>query len=414
MKKPPTDPALRHLRASDLRAAAQLATQATASVARMAEGVHQSVWQTLGAPGGKRAEQARGITGLVYQCVQGVNALVGKGLDGALRALQPLFERIDQSRPDSPERAAVLAALNGVMGDHLRASGNPLALDMTLRCQGQVLTMENLPSVLAAAGPVTAKPLLFIHGLCMNELQWGGQHARALAALGYTPIYLRYNTGLHTSQNGRELAALLDQLLRAWPQPLQALDCVVHSMGGLVLRSALQIAQASKLPWAALVRRIAFLGTPHHGAPLERAGNWVDVLLGSTPWSRPLARLGQLRSAGITDLRYGLVQDADWQGRDRFRRQPDQRQHLPLPAGIACYTLAATLAPQRGLLADRLLGDGLVPLRSALGQHDEPARCLDFAPARQAILYRTGHMALLDAPAVTQQLLAWFEPQEPP
>ncbi|MEJ6001733.1 esterase/lipase family protein [Paucibacter soli] len=404
---------LRHLRASDLRAAAQLATQATAGVVRIAEGVHQSVWQTLGAPGamgaqgGRAAEQARGITGLVYRCVQGLNGLVGKGLDGALRALQPLFERIDRSRPDSPERAAVLAALNGVMGDQLRASGNPLALEMTLRCQGQVLTMENLPAVLAA-GPVTAKPLLFIHGLCMNELQWGEQHAQALAALGYTPIYLRYNTGLHTSQNGRELAALLDRLLRAWPQPLQALDCVVHSMGGLVLRSALQIAQASGLPWAALVQRIAFLGTPHHGAPLERAGNWVDVLLGSTPWSRPLARLGQLRSAGITDLRYGHVQDADWQGRDRFRRQPDRRQHLPLPAGIACYTIAATLAPQRGLLADRLLGDGLVPLRSALGQHDEAARCLDFAPTRQLILYRMGHMQLLNAPAVTGQLRAWF------
>jgi len=156
------------------------------------------------------------------------------------------------------------------------------------------------------------------------------------------------------------------------------------------------------------VQRVAFLGTPHHGAPLERAGNWVDVLLGSTPWSRPLARLGQLRSAGITDLRHGHVQDGDWQGRDRFHRQPDRRQPLPLPTGIACYTIAATLAPKRGLLADRLLGDGLVPLRSALGQHDEPARCLDFAPAHQAILYRMGHMALLDDAAVTQQLLAWF------
>ena len=43
---------LTHLRASDIRGIAQLATQATEAVTGIVEGVHQSVWSTLGVPGG--------------------------------------------------------------------------------------------------------------------------------------------------------------------------------------------------------------------------------------------------------------------------------------------------------------------------------------------------------------------------
>ncbi len=403
---------MKHLRSTDLRAIAQLATQATAGVARIAEGVHQSVWSSMGVPGGKAQGSTRGLTGLIYQSVQGVTHWVGKGIDAALVRLQPLLESVEGELPETPEREAVLAALNGVMGDRLAQSHNPLATPMSMRYQGQAIdTGKSLTSSQA-----TGKVLLLIHGLCMNDLQWrcGPQeqvvdHGEALAsALGYTPVYLRYNSGLHVSHNGQELSLKLEQLLDRWPQPLQELTVVAHSMGGLLTRSAFHHARQVGLRWPDHLNNIVFLGTPHHGAPLERAGNWVDVLLGSTPYSRPFARLAQLRSAGITDLRYGLLLDADWQGRGHFQRHPDRRLPVPLPEGVACYAVGATLAAKRSLLADRLTGDGLVPLRSALGQHDDPSRSLVFAADRQSILYRTNHMDLLSSPAVTRQLLQWL------
>jgi pimeloyl-ACP methyl ester carboxylesterase len=197
--------------------------------------------------------------------------------------------------------------------------------------------------------------------------------------------------------------------MRAWPVPVTELSVVVHSMGGLVIRSALAAAQEESPTWPQHLKNIVFLGTPHHGAPLERAGNWVDVILGSTPYSRPFAKLGQLRSAGITDLRYGHVVDADWMGHDRFRKKPDSRTAVPLPDHVACFTVAATLAGQRSPVAERLIGDGLVPLASALGQHAQAHRTLQFDKASQRIVYKTGHMALLSSPEVTEQLLAWLQ-----
>lgn len=407
---------LKHLRASDLRAVAQLATQATAGVTRIVEGVHQSVWDTLGVKGGHLPGQTGGLTGMVYRSVHGVNRLVGKGIDTALARLLPALDPGDASHAATPEREAVLAALNGVLGDRLAADHNPLATPMTLRYQGRALDWQTPP----APTEVSGKILLLVHGLCMNDLQWQTEHdglpvnhGTALAqALGYTPVYLRYNSGLHTSQNGHELSRQLGQLVSRWPVPVEEITIVAHSMGGLLTRSALHDAQQTAQAWPRHLKNIVFLGTPHHGAPLERAGNWVDVILGSTPYSAPFAKLGQLRSAGITDLRYGHLLDADWRGHNRFHRKPDSREPLPLPRGVACYTVAATLSPQRGTLADRLLGDGLVPLHSALGQHEEPKRSLEFAKDAQFIAYRTGHMALLSRPEVTQQMVQWLKPAE--
>lgn len=375
---------LRHLRASDLRGAAQLATAATAGVTRMVEGVHQAVLQTLGARGGDHPGQTSGLTGLVYRSVQGANHWLGRGLERSLAALEPLFARLDGEPAGTPEREAVLAALNGVIGDRLAEAGSPLATAMSLRQGGQDLTA--LPD--ASGG----RYLLLIHGLCMNDLQWqhlGHDHGRALAeAPGSTPIYLRYNTGRRVADNGQTLALLLEQRLAA--VPAARLDVLAHSMGGLVIRRALQSARALGLQWPARLDRIVFLGTPHLGAPLERAGHGVDLLLGSTRYTAPLARLGRLRSAGITDLRHGI--DAS----------------VPLPEGIACFNYAATLAAKRGALADRLLGDGLVPLHSALGQHTDATRSLTTTIDRQAIGYRMGHLELLSRPEVTAQLRHWL------
>ena len=416
--KKPRPALLRHLRPSDLKAAAQLATQATHGVINIVEGVHRSVHSQLGLSKNAAPEQTSGLTGQIYRGVRGVAALVGQGSEALLGALLPLLDDPASHPEASPQREAVLAALNGVLGDRLVATGNPLAQTMELRREGQILalgTPDALRKQLGAA--VSPHLVLFVHGLCMNDTQWrrdGHDHGEVLGqALGATPVYLRYNSGRHTSENGRDLALLLEQLAMAWPAPLQRLTIVGHSMGGLVARSAVQVAREGGLTWPGLLRELVFLGTPHQGAPLERAGHGVDVLLGATPFSAPFERLGKLRSAGITDLRRGHVRDVDWQGRDRFGSAEDRRVPLPLPEGVACFTVAATLAAQRGLLADRLTGDGLVPLDSALGRHPESARQLIFAHASQRIVYRTGHLDLLSSPVVAQQLLAWLSDAAP-
>ncbi len=401
------------LQAADLRGAARLTTEAVAGLASLVEAMHAGIASVPrlrsavdATPADKRT---RGITGLVYKTVRGVTHLVGGSVDVLLGLLGPALAAPDPYLPPRPEREAVLAALNGVLGDYLAATDNPLAITMAFRRAGRPLRLERF-ALRSALPDATPRLLVLLHGLCMNDLHWqraGHDHGDALARdLGYTPVHLHYNSGLSVSTNGRILAQLMERLVDAWPVPIERLTLLGHSMGGLVARSAIHhgaLIQRDPPRWPARVDDLICLGTPHQGAPLERAGHGVDRLLGALPYAAPLARLGKLRSAGITDLRMGNIVSAP-AGDDGTYRCAQVR----LPDRTRCHAVAACLGPAAHSLKSRLLGDGLVPVASALGQHAEPERRLDFAPERQAVVYETGHLDLLSSAEVYGLLRGWL------
>ncbi|MDZ7589217.1 MAG: alpha/beta hydrolase [Rubrivivax sp.] len=406
--------------ASDLRGASRLAVDATLGLTDLVENLHHNILRTPWPLGEATQQPTRGLTGLVYRSIRGVTRLVGGSLDALLGQLVSLLgaPQAPGSVPPSPgERAALIAVLNGVLGDHLAATGNPLTIAMTLRHDGQALTLR--PDALAQALP-QARPrvLLLLHGLCMHPGQWrrnGHDYGAALAEeANFTLVHLHYNSGRHVSSNALELADRLQALQQAWPVPLQEIAVLAHSMGGLVARSALRQAQERGDAWPPLVQRMFFLGTPHHGAPLERGGHWIDSLLGASPYTAAISRLGKLRSAGITDLRHGSLLDEDWAGADRFAHGHDTRTPVPLPPGVACYAMAGALRHDSDKPHHKLLGDGLVPVDSALGRHKQVLRRLAFEPGRQWVGSGLGHLDLLGHADVAAQLRAWWRMPEPP
>ena len=374
---------------TDLSGASRLAIEAVAGVTELVEAVHMSVLnKAIGTPA---IGPVAGVTSLVYRSVKGVTRLVGGGIDAVLGRLVPVLA----GEPEWQGRAALLSALNGVLGDHLERSNNPLAIPMQLR---------------VADAPVSGRILVLAHGLCMNDQQWlrdGVDHGATLQReRGYSPVYLLYNSGRHISANGHEFAAQLDTLVNNWPVPVTELVFLCHSMGGLIARSACHYGALAGHRWPGLLRKLVFLGTPHHGAPLERGGNWVHLLTDKTPFSAPFSRLAKIRSAGITDLRHGSVLDDDWSGRDRFAHGEPLPLSLPLPAGVVCFAVAATIGNSEGDLKDRMLaGDGLVPLASAKGVHSEAGRSL---PLTYAVVLKTNHMQLLSSTEVQALLLRWL------
>ncbi|HSC65392.1 MAG TPA: alpha/beta hydrolase [Caldimonas sp.] len=383
---------------SDVRGAAKLTFDAALGVVDIVERMHRTIGARPSPWGEAPRDRTSGITGRVYQAVRGGVRLAGRGLDASLGGAARLLPDADSG----PRLDALVAAVNGVYGDHLARSGNPLATEMSLRFQGRAIDVARpADSVVAATGkPATGRLLILVHGLCMSDLQWrrhGHDHGEALAEdPGRTVLYLRYNSGLHIGANGRAFSALLETLVARWPCALDDLSIVGHSMGGLVARSACFYAAEKRHAWPQRLRKLVFLGTPHHGSPLERGGRRIDQVLDLSPYSAPLSRLGKSRSAGIRDLRHGTITTGG----------PD---FVPLPEGVECYAAAATLAARRGLLAERLVGDGLVPLDSALGRHRDAARTLAFATSHQWISYETGHLDLLWRPEVLSRLRTWLE-----
>jgi pimeloyl-ACP methyl ester carboxylesterase len=290
------------LRMKDLQGLSSLVVDGVVGVVDVVEAMHQSIAQRTGLqrllPPSARSLS---VSSLVYRSVRASTRLVGRSIDTLCGMVPSNAEDL------APQREGFVAALNGVWGDHLAATGNPLAIPMTFRVGGRALD--------ASTSKATGRIVVLVHGLAMNDLQWtrnGHDHGQALARdAGFTPVHLHYNSGLHISQNGAAFSALLDDLVAHWPVPVQELVIVGHSMGGLVARSACHVGEDR--PWRRALTALVCLGTPHHGAPLERIGQLAVAMLGLSPYAAPLAKLGQARSAGITDLRFGNVQDADWQ-----------------------------------------------------------------------------------------------------
>lgn len=385
---------------ADIRGASRMAFDATAGIVDVVERMHRTI-QKVPLPLGRHVnEPTRGITGLVYRSVRGSVNLLGRGLNATLEPLEQLLPPGESS----PARDVWISVVNGIYGDYLAQSSNPLAIEMSVRCQGADFDPRQVGPWLATQGlpAPTNKILLLVHGLCMSDAQWtheGYSHGAALAdAFGYTPVHLRYNSGRHIADNGRDLADLLGQLVEHWPVAIDDLTILGHSMGGLVARSACLHAQTSGQPWLQRLRHMAFLGTPHHGSPLERGGHGLDYVLDLSPYSAPIARVGKFRSAGIKDLRHGTI-------------TADKNQSQRLPKGVHCYAAAAVLGPRRSLVADRLVGDGLVPAESALGRHRVRSRALGLSKANQWIGFEMGHLELLHRPEVYAQLHGWLDPQ---
>ncbi|MCG8455777.1 MAG: GPI inositol-deacylase, partial [Holophagales bacterium] len=263
----------RHL-LSDLRGATRLAVEATEGVTSAVEGMHGAI-QNLSLPWGRSAPAPAGLSGIVYQIVKQTTRLVGKGLDAGFESLATILPPGESS----PRREAYRSAVNGLCGDHLHRTGNPLAIEMSLRLDGREVSLLDPGRAFIetrGSGP-GQRMLLLVHGLCLNDRHWsreGHDHGAALAAdFGFSPLYLRYNSGRPVAANGRDLASLLEVLDQRWPIAVDEIVMLGHSMGGLVARSACHEAEAAGHGWLPKLRKMIFLGTPHLGAPLEKGGH---------------------------------------------------------------------------------------------------------------------------------------------
>lgn len=393
---------------TDLRGASRIVVDAIAGVTELVEAMHTNVARTpTRLAGAFVGGVVNGTTSAVYKSIRGVMRAVGQGVDLALGAVAPALGHIESTAAHE----SMIAALNGVVGDYLAETGNPLAVTMHLRRDGKRLELTR-EGIAAQVQVPSSKVLVLAHGLCRNDRGWqrgGHDHGVELARdLSYTAAYLHYNTGLHVSTNGRAFAQILEELVAAWPVPLKEVSILTHSMGGLVARSAHHYASVAGHAWPGKLRKLVFLGAPHQGAPLERAGHWFNLLLESTPYTAPFALLGKVRSAGITDLRHGYVLEEDWKGHDRFANRRDSCRTLPLPRGVKCYTIAGTIGHAPSRRRDQLIGDGLVPVASALGEHRDSRRRLTFPPSRQWTATGTSHVGLLHSGRVYERIRGWF------
>ncbi len=331
----------------------------------------------------------RGIAGAVYSGLGLGLRAASTGLDKvAATGVGPRLEA-------TPHGRFVNAAVNGLIGDSLLRERPQLAIPTAVRLDGRDVEPDD--AGLAAAFPdATGRLVVFLHGLCENEAYWnrhrdrtGTTYGEALAEEGWTPLFLRANTGLSLRENGVALHALMQRVVDHWPVPVDRIALVGHSMGGLVMRAAGAVAAPDpERDWNLLVTDVVTLSAPHLGAPIAWGIGHGSRGLGRLRTTAPFGRILDKRSIGVHDLVVGLAEDVP-----------------PLPhARYRLVSATVTASPRHPV--GHVVGDLLVRQRSAYGR-DRHGRDL-FPGADHLHLGRTDHFGLLNHPRVLAALREWL------
>lgn len=366
----------------------------------------------------------------VFTSIHGVNQMVDfltdQGFDAVERARTASTDDADREAEEvmTPLRSdasgtggwvgdTALGVVNGVIGDYLQERGNALDLGMSFRHEDRYLPIEREALERALPG-ATSRVAVFVHGLCCTEWSWcikaeeyHGDPSVTFGTLirrdlGFTPLYVRYNSGRHISENGRLLAELLEQLLDAYPADVEELVLIGHSMGGLVIRSACHYASQEPHRWLDPLTHVICLSSPHGGAPLEKLGNVATSVLRffETPGTQIPARIGNARSAGIKDLRFGYLTDEEWQGKDPDALLENNRREVPLLDGVSYTFISATVTESPHHPLGFLVGDVMVRVPSAM----EPATRGGSFPIATHHVGGVSHLAVQNHPDVYKQV----------
>ncbi len=336
------------------------------------------------------------------------------------------------------------SVLNGIVGDYLAKENNPLAIEMAFYHHGHPLILnEGLAHQLRfhSNKPLTNKVIVLIHGLTNLETIWDfradsntqqdiqGQtqqqtlseqkiHGKILTSeldnygfrlqrdFGYTPFFLRYNTGLSIKENGQNLSDLLIQLFKFYPIQVDDLVLMGFSMGGLLSRSAQKIAHDNDLAWLKKLANCYYIGTPHEGSPLEKFGHLTSSIVKSVPlnYINQWADWIDLRSQGIKDLKDGLI------NLNNTSSSPESNESDPYKQSVKCgsfvehaqhHFISGGVSENKDSVANKLVGDTLVRYSSA-----HPISAPD--NAKNSHFEGITHVPLAHSNKVYQQIKQWF------
>jgi len=296
------------------------------------------------------------------------------------------------------------AILNGVMGDYLLKQKNPLMINMGFYAAGQRVEPGHCWG--HPERRLTSRLVILLHGLTNLETVWdfpdpgsaGDNYGlRLQREHGFTPFYLRYNSGLPVVANGEAFARQLANLVENYPLEIDEIVLVGFSMGGLLMRSAQSYAEAQGHDWLNYLSDCFYLGTPHEGSPVERAGHYASWVLRRTPreYVSHWADWADFRSRGIQDLRHGLAHH-------KLDFYPGCR-HSFISGSIKSDSAMKSASGSGRVLSrllNRMLGDSMVQTSSAYPASAPPE-------SRFAHLDGVRHVPLANSDRLYQQLESW-------
>lgn len=284
-------------------------------------------------------------------------------------------------RNNDESKRRLLAIINGLIGDTLAELNSPLAIQMSFREHGRDVHVADLS--LPRHAPENKRHfVIFVHGLMGEDGLWQESslwQSPSIETTRYgtllekelevTGLYLRYNSGLHISDNGKNLNTLLQELVDLYGEIIGRITLIGYSMGGLVVRSAGYYAEKQRRNWLNKLSTVVLMSVPHEGSYVEQFNHLTSLILRTIPNipTRIVAHVIDKRSGGIKDLRYGFMVEEDWKNQNSDHLGAVQRTFVNLVPSVNYHLIAGTIAEDEMSPLALFFGDGLVSKHSAVG-----------------------------------------------
>ena len=408
-----------HDAVDDWRGLGDLIELATRRLSAPVEGVHHAIadgWFHVAGHNGSRGHTAhRAATESLYGSVRIAGSIARVSLDigattiGNLHRVRPLW--------DSRIGAGIRAAANALWGDEFERSSSPLHTELSIRdTTGTPVTTDSVTLSLTFEKS-TPRLAVLLHGLGKTERCWNPKTTddanttslpEMLEADGFTPILVRYNSGRRVSDNGEALAALLEEITKNWPTPVDEIVLIGHSMGGLVARSSLYAGRSANHDWIDSANHLVALATPHFGSPIEKGAHVASELLTSAVATRSLGEFIDGRSAGIKDMRHGTIHSTDHSDHPEI----SERNHVvvaPPIKGVRQHHAVGVVTDSASHPLGFLVGDLVVRVNSATGISSTG----HVASANVRVFGGLDHLGLLHDASVHTQIREWLTPVSP-
>lgn len=300
----------------------------------------------------------------------------------------------------------LLPVLNGFAGHVLHENNDPRAIKMSFRFENSDITINEMQNIYDFSKH-EGKICILIHGLFGNEWMWKKKSEQSKPKLGdlleqdnnYTVLYLRYNTGLHISENGRMLSNLLEVFSEKFKSEISEINLIGHSMGGLLIRSAGYYAGIQRQDWTQFIKKIFLIGVPNKGSYLAQTAEFMNELFKKADISKDelISSFIDIRSNGIKDLAHAYLTDEDWLNSNKNKIKKFKVHPL---SGVKYYLIAGILGKNK--IFRTYFGDGLVGSESAITNE---LNTTFFTDVQRKTFKNEDHISLLSSKPVAEYII---------
>lgn len=336
---------------------------------------------------------------------------MSKAVEATAKAMHVALKALDEADSVVKEKLFENIAVSSVVGDSFAGLVTTSEIQASFRSEGKDVGVEKVLEDWKRSN--RKKIMICVPGLFCDESLWTKNGEPSLAKTmeeeGYFPVFLRFNPGLHISDNGKKLLALLKSFLEHPDVRDLKADYISYSQGGLILRSAFYLAKQEAPEFSKRIGKVLFISSPDGGSYIEKAGFWLGLGAEAFPVFpvQLIGFIGNQRSDAMKDLSHGIIREEDWKNGSHLGRYAKDVYFGELDE-IDAYQIYSLVSEKDGGNWSSWIGDGIIERPSLTILSEEVFRRKSDPESRVRCLTGLSHYQILPAAELREFFLKTF------